>query len=329
MDSRSFDVPYLNAAIKKVLNRLADRLRAAGADVVVARRKFTVTGSEEVLDRATAIAVQWRESGEYDAFLALHAEEEDSRSTRSPKASTPPKPVTSAELLRLHLYERELQPHIASFIHAGRLLSAIRHEKLYRGDNGQRTFEQYCLARWGISREHAYRLIESAATAELVLPNGPQRPLNERTARELTAVRRRRPDWLAPVAAAVSNAHRRATARDYRTAARAVLTLPRSASVEEAVAAVEVALDERAPDQHTEARRLESKRIARAVQTLARQGSPEEVRSGMAEADIEQAAYSGTFARRWLDRFLESFLADRGSLSDAHLRAIREGEDRE
>ncbi len=60
-------------------------------------------------------------------------------------------------------------------------LVECRDGKLYRQTH--RTFALYCRERWEFSRQHAYRLIDASATAELVT-HGLQ-TINERQAREL------------------------------------------------------------------------------------------------------------------------------------------------
>jgi hypothetical protein len=49
------------------------------------------------------------------------------------------------------------------------------------------TFEQYCLQRWGMTRQHANRLIGSAAVVENLEPVG-STPESERQARELSSL---------------------------------------------------------------------------------------------------------------------------------------------
>jgi hypothetical protein len=58
------------------------------------------------------------------------------------------------------------------------------------------TFEEYCRERWGMSRIHAYRLIESAAVVGNLLPIGTSLPTTESQARPLTTL----PDDLQSIA---------------------------------------------------------------------------------------------------------------------------------
>ena len=46
------------------------------------------------------------------------------------------------------------------FVEMGLALGTIRDLRLYKRDYG--SFEKYCRARWGCSRQHAYRLIAAA-----------------------------------------------------------------------------------------------------------------------------------------------------------------------
>ncbi len=73
---------------------------------------------------------------------------------------------------------------------AGEALSAIRDAKLYRATHG--TFEDYCREKWGMSRRHCDRLIESSDTVQSLGPTGPK-ITSERQARELSRVEPARP----------------------------------------------------------------------------------------------------------------------------------------
>lgn len=60
------------------------------------------------------------------------------------------------------------------------------------------TFEDYCRERWGMSRVHAHRLIESAEVIGNLLPIGNTVPANEAQARALTGLEpeQQRTAWL-------------------------------------------------------------------------------------------------------------------------------------
>ena len=57
-----------------------------------------------------------------------------------------------------------------AFIEVGRALTTIRDQRLYRQTHT--TFEQYVKDRWSFGRAHAYRLIGSAETADVLSPIG-------------------------------------------------------------------------------------------------------------------------------------------------------------
>jgi len=62
------------------------------------------------------------------------------------------------------IIERNLQ----SFYEVGRALMEIRDKGDYRDVLGFETFEAYCKAKWDISRQHAYRFIDSAKVLDNV-----------------------------------------------------------------------------------------------------------------------------------------------------------------
>jgi len=66
----------------------------------------------------------------------------------------------------------ELEQRIAlyTFVDRGSALAEINAHKLYKP--AFPTFEDYCLTRWKLKRAHAYRLIDAAAVAKEVSPNG-------------------------------------------------------------------------------------------------------------------------------------------------------------
>lgn len=94
--------------------------------------------------------------------------------------------MTSAELelskveqSRLAVEEEAIKRAAAD---VGRALRVIRDERLYRAE--YRTFEDYCLQRWGFNRRYADRQIEAAAVTDVVSPIGLTQ-LPESQAREL------------------------------------------------------------------------------------------------------------------------------------------------
>ena len=67
----------------------------------------------------------------------------------------------------------------------GEALAAIRDARLYRQTHD--TFEDYCRERWGMSKSHANRLIDSGKVASEMAPIGAN-ITSERQARELAKV---------------------------------------------------------------------------------------------------------------------------------------------
>jgi len=72
-----------------------------------------------------------------------------------------------------------------TFIEVGNALLRIREERLYRAEFG--TFQEYCEAKWGMSKTHANRLIDAAEIAENLTPTGVT-PSSERAARPLKSL---------------------------------------------------------------------------------------------------------------------------------------------
>ncbi len=79
--------------------------------------------------------------------------------------------------------ERIIERGLASFVEVGEALMEIRDSRLYRDTHG--TFEDYCRARWHISRDYAYKQIRAAKVAQDNVDRGLQAPKTEREAREL------------------------------------------------------------------------------------------------------------------------------------------------
>jgi hypothetical protein len=68
--------------------------------------------------------------------------------------------LTSAEQQLLQQHERTIERGLQTFYAVGTALVSIREQKLYRATHED--FENYCAERWGISKRHAYRLMDSA-----------------------------------------------------------------------------------------------------------------------------------------------------------------------
>ena len=81
--------------------------------------------------------------------------------------------------------EAVIERGMDSFIEVGNALLRIRNERLYRSDFG--TFQEYCEARWSMSKTHANRMIDAAEVAENLTPMG-VKPTSERQLRPLVAL---------------------------------------------------------------------------------------------------------------------------------------------
>jgi site-specific DNA-methyltransferase (adenine-specific) len=72
---------------------------------------------------------------------------------------------------------------LQTFVEVGQALMLIREKKLYRIEFG--TFEDYCNAKWDLTRRHVNRLIGSSEVVAHLGPRGPK-PQSEKHARPLT-----------------------------------------------------------------------------------------------------------------------------------------------
>lgn len=102
------------------------------------------------------------------------------------EAEIPCAALTPIEILELAKHESIIKRGMDVFKEVGTSLVAIRNGRLYR--QGYPTFDEYCRQRWGMSRPHAYRLIEAAEVVRNLSPMGDILPANERQARPLTAL---------------------------------------------------------------------------------------------------------------------------------------------
>jgi len=75
---------------------------------------------------------------------------------------------------------------VAVFAEAGKALAKIRDGRLSRDTHA--TFEAYCAERWGWSKTHSNRLIESAEVVETFTTVNTRPPAPERTARPLATL---------------------------------------------------------------------------------------------------------------------------------------------
>lgn len=74
--------------------------------------------------------------------------------------------LTTAEANKLSELEKVIQHHFETFSQAGHALNEIRDTRLYRETHA--TFEDYCRARWEMSKTQANRLISAARVVENV-----------------------------------------------------------------------------------------------------------------------------------------------------------------
>jgi hypothetical protein len=72
--------------------------------------------------------------------------------------------------------ERTIEAGQRTFVEVGLALTEIRDSKLYRADF--QTFEAYCQAKWGWTRQRAYQIID-AADVKKTLPEECQKNLTK------------------------------------------------------------------------------------------------------------------------------------------------------
>lgn len=93
------------------------------------------------------------------------------------------------EVMDLMEHEKVIEQGLATFIDVGWALLKIRDKKKYKAC-GYQTFEEYCVKRWGISRQHGRRLIVAAETVKEMEPRGSiPEPTSEKQVRPLAALR--------------------------------------------------------------------------------------------------------------------------------------------
>lgn len=109
------------------------------------------------------------------------------------------KTLNSVESKNLEAYEETIRAHNDSFVEAGLALGSISDQKLHR--EAYPTFEEYCVEKWGWSRQYAYKLIKAAQAwkylKDELSPNGDmQLPKNESQVRELLRLGDEKEEWL-------------------------------------------------------------------------------------------------------------------------------------
>lgn len=97
--------------------------------------------------------------------------------------------LTAAEAASLAECEDVISRGMQTFTDVGNALAEVRESRLYRASHGN--FDDYCADRWGFTKRHAGRFIQSAAVMEMVMgPMGPAAsvdpPTNERQVRPMT-----------------------------------------------------------------------------------------------------------------------------------------------
>lgn len=93
--------------------------------------------------------------------------------------------LSADEARDLARLETEVTEGLRHFRKAGLALKAIRDRQLYRATH--ETFEAFVLDRWGLSKSHAYRVMDAAEIAEN-LKLSPMGDVGERTLRPLAGL---------------------------------------------------------------------------------------------------------------------------------------------
>jgi len=128
--------------------------------------------------------------------------------------------LSEAETLELRRLEARVEIGLKAFWEIGLALSQIRDQRLYR--ENYKTFEEYCITRWEMSRRSAYQLISAATVVENVRNCAQILPLNEAQARPLTALppEQQREAWTKVLSTApsgkVTAVHVAQVAREYQ-----------------------------------------------------------------------------------------------------------------
>jgi hypothetical protein len=94
--------------------------------------------------------------------------------------------LTPSEVDEFASLEQIIGEGIETVRKVGAALRTIRDKRLYRVEF--KTFEDYCQARWGITKTHANRQISAAAVIENLTPIGFTPPQNEGQTRPLTGL---------------------------------------------------------------------------------------------------------------------------------------------
>ena len=98
-------------------------------------------------------------------------------------------PLTSQERSELSRCEGYIEQNLQTLFEVGRAFAQIRDAKLYRETH--KTFEEYCIERWKISRPRAYQLIDASVVQEnlsTIVDKSLPLPTNEAQTRALKKV---------------------------------------------------------------------------------------------------------------------------------------------
>jgi ribosomal protein L44E len=127
--------------------------------------------------------------------------------------------LNEAETAELGRLECKIENGLKAFWEIGQSLGQIRDKRFYRQD--YKTFEEYCLNRWEMSRRSVYQLIDAALVYENVRHGAQILPANERQVRPLATLspEKQRDAWTKAVSTApnskVTAAHVAQIAREY------------------------------------------------------------------------------------------------------------------
>ncbi len=90
------------------------------------------------------------------------------------------------ERARLEELESIVEKGLQTFYEVGKALDEIREQKLYW--ESHKSFDAYCLEKWGIAKQTAKRFIAAPQVIENLTPMGVKIPANERQVRPLTGL---------------------------------------------------------------------------------------------------------------------------------------------
>lgn len=127
--------------------------------------------------------------------------------------------LSKAETLRLEALEGIIKAGKDAFLEVGKALAEIKESRLYRDDFP--SFKAYLDARWGISRGHAYRLIDAAEVKAELSPIG-DKITNEAQIREVAKVPKSKREEVVKKATAAAGGEA-PTARQIADTAKAVV----------------------------------------------------------------------------------------------------------